>query len=273
MSIFSKECPQCAATRPADASRCGCGYVFDPYLLDDAQRTLGLAAEEEKLYEEYLAARAAQAVEAARVAAKLTAIDPENEPTVIDDAGAQRGAQAANAELAAQRARAAQAAEAAKIEAAEQGAKSWRTKLAAQATKAVKGVAPTATRQQVRLAVKPIRAAPGAVGTAKAARIRKAEAAPPVTGRHLTPSNKPGATFKAAQAAKVVKALRVTLARETVECPWCTATVAASAVRCRCGYSFATGVRAMPPLALSAGERAALAEGSATKKLANKPRR
>lgn len=47
--------------RPADASRCGCGYVFDPYLLDDAQRTLGLAAEEEKLYEEYLAARAAEA--------------------------------------------------------------------------------------------------------------------------------------------------------------------------------------------------------------------
>ena len=260
MSIFSKECPHCAATRPADASRCGCGYVFDPYLLDDAQRTLGLAAEEEKLYEEYLAA-------------KLAAIDPENEPTAIDDARAQRGAQAANAELAAQRARAAQAAEAAKIEAAEQGAKSWRTKLAAQATKAVKSVAPTATRQQVRLAVKPIRAAPGAVGTAKAARIRKAEAAPPVTGRHLTPSNKPGATFKAAQAAKVVKALRVTLARETVECPWCTATVAASAVRCRCGYSFATAVRAMPPLALSAGERAIFAEGSATKKPANKPRR
>lgn len=269
MSIFSKECPQCAATRPTDASRCGCGYVFDPYLLDDAQRTLGLAAEEEKLYEEYLAARAAQAVEAARVAAELAAIDPENEPTAIDDAGAQ----AANAELAAQRARAAQAAEAAKIEAAERGAKSWRTKLAAQATKAVSGVAPTATRQQVRLAVKPIRAAPGAVGTAKAARIRKAEAAPPVTGRHLTPSNKPGATFKAAQAAKVVKALRVTLARETVECPWCTATVAASAVRCRCGYSFATAVRAMPPLALSAGERAIFAEGSATKKPANKPRR
>lgn len=273
MSIFSKECPHCAATRPADASRCGCGYVFDPYLLDDAQCTLGLAAEEEKLYEEYLAARAAQAVGAAGVAAKLAAIDPENEPTAIDDARAQRGAQAANAKLAAQRARAAQAAEAAKIEAAEQGAKSWRTKLAAQATKAVKSVAPTATRQQVRLAVKPIRAAPGAVGTAKAARIRKAEAAPPVTGRHLTPSNKPGATFKAAQAAKVVKALRVTLARETVECPWCTATVAASAVRCRCGYSFATAVRAMPPLALSAGERAIFAEGSATKKPANKPRR
>lgn len=55
--------------RPADASRCGCGYVFDPYLLDDAQRTLGLAAEEEKLYEEYLAARAAQAAEAAKIEA------------------------------------------------------------------------------------------------------------------------------------------------------------------------------------------------------------
>lgn len=74
MSIFSKECPHCAATRPADASRCGCGYVFDPYLLDDAQRTLGLAAEEEKLYEEYLAARAAEAakIEAASPAASAS---------------------------------------------------------------------------------------------------------------------------------------------------------------------------------------------------------
>ncbi len=268
MSIFSKECPQCAATRPADASRCGCGYVFDPYLLDDPQRTLGLAAEDEKLYEEYLAARAAQAIEAARVATKLAAIDPENERKAIDAARAQRGAQAANAELAVQRARAAQAAEAAKTKAAEQSAKSWRTKLVAQAAKAAKGVA----RQQVRLAVKIIRAAPRAVGTAKAARIRKAEAAPLVSGRHLTPRSKPSATFRAAQAATAAKALRAALARETVECPWCTATVAASAVRCRCGYSFATAVRAMPPLALSAGERAALAEGSAKKRPANKPR-
>jgi hypothetical protein len=217
LSIFSKECPQCAATGPADASRCGCGYLFDPYLVDDAQRTLGLAVkEDEKLYEEYLAARAVQAAEAA------------------------------------------------KTEAAEQGAKSWRTKLAAQATKAAKGVA----RQQVRLAVKTIRAAPGAVATAKAARIRKAEAAPPVSGRHLTPSKKPGATFRAAQAAKAAKALRATLARETLECPCCTATVAASAVRCRCGHPLQSPKCEVP--ALGRDERAALAKDGHLKRPADK---
>ena len=222
MSI-SNECPQCAATRPADASRCRCGYLFDPYPLDDAQRTLELASEEdEKLYEEYLAARAAQAAKAART------------------------------------------------DAPERSAKSWSTKLAAQATKAVKGVAPPATRQQVRLAVKTIRAAPGVVGTAKAARISKAEAAPPVTGRHFTPSKKPGATFRAAQAAKAAKALRATLARETVECHWCTAIVAASAIRCRCGYPLHSPKCEAPVLTLGTDARAAFAKNDDLKRPADK---
>ncbi len=151
-------------------------------------------------------------------------------------------------------------------EAPEQSTKSWRTKLAAQATKAAKGVA---TRQQVRLAVKTISAA-GAAGTAKAARIRKAEAAPPVTGRHLTPSKKPGATFRAAQAAKAAKALRATLARETVECQWCTAIVAASAVHCRCGYPLQSPKYAAPVLTLGRNERAALAKDGDLKRSADK---
>lgn len=113
---------------------------------------------------------------------------------------------------------------------------SWRTKLTAQATKAVKSVAPLATQQQVRLAVKTMRAAPGLVATAQAARIKKAEAAAPVTDRHVTPSEKPSATFRATQAARVAKALQATLARETVECERCAATVAANTARCRCGY-------------------------------------
>jgi hypothetical protein len=156
-------------------------------------------------------------------------------------------------------------------DAPEQSAKSWRTKLAAQATKAVKSVAPLATRQQVRLAVKTIRAAPRAAGTANATRTRKAEAAPPVTGRHLTPSKKPGATFRAAQAAKAAKALQATLARETVECHWCTAIVTASAVRCRCGYPPQSPKCEAPALTLGTNGRTALAKDRDLKRPADKP--
>lgn len=142
----------------------------------------------------------------------------------------------------------------------EQDAKSWRTQLAVQATKAVKSVAPPATRQQVRLAVKTIRAAPGLVATAQAARIIKAEAVPPVADRHVTPSKKPGATFRAAQAAKAAEALRAALARETVECRRCAAIVAASAARCRCGYPLQSPRWEAPVLTLGTNGKAALAQ-------------
>lgn len=144
-------------------------------------------------------------------------------------------------------------------EAPEQSAKAWSGKLAAQATKAVKGVAPSATRQQLRLAVQTIRAAPKAVATAKAATIMKANAAPPATGQYPTPSKKPGATFRATQAAKAAKALRATLARETIECQRCSAIVAASAVRCRCGYPLQSPNYEAPVLTLGTKKRAALA--------------
>ena len=151
-------------------------------------------------------------------------------------------------------------------DAPKQSTKSWRTKLTAQATKAVKGVAPPATRQQVRLAVKTIRAAPKAVATAKAVRIRKAEAVPPVTGRHLTPSKKPGAIFRATQAAK---ALQATLAREMVECRRCTAIVAASAVHCRCGYPIQSPKYDAPVLTLGRNGRAALTKDADLKRPAD----
>lgn len=142
-------------------------------------------------------------------------------------------------------------------EAPEQSVESWRTKLADQATKAVLSVAATATRQQVRLAVKTIRATPVAPVAAQAATIRKAAATPSVTDQHVIPSEKPGAGFRAAQAAKAADALRTTLDRETVACQRCRATLAAGTTYCHCGYGVQSPGWDSPVLSFGANPRSA----------------
>ncbi len=60
-SIFLKDCPECAATIPAEALRCSCGYRFDSGRADTTVDGLELIAQEERLYRDYLAARVQQA--------------------------------------------------------------------------------------------------------------------------------------------------------------------------------------------------------------------
>lgn len=77
MGIFYKDCPHCATTHAASTELCGCGYVFggengEPDLAPE------LAAQEEKLYEAYLAARLEQAHLEARDAQRMVDADPQN---------------------------------------------------------------------------------------------------------------------------------------------------------------------------------------------------
>lgn len=60
MAIYHKDCPRCAATAATYIRRCACGFSFDGSENTDSAQELE-AAEEERLYEEYLAARARQA--------------------------------------------------------------------------------------------------------------------------------------------------------------------------------------------------------------------
>ena len=72
MSIFYKDCPQCAATHAASAVRCSCGHFFVMESEAGPELSPELRAQEEKLYEAYLAARrdqTAMAMEAARAEA------------------------------------------------------------------------------------------------------------------------------------------------------------------------------------------------------------
>jgi ribosomal protein S27AE len=59
MSIFKKDCPECATPNMVDAVRCDCGYCFDPDALGGTDAA-EYADEQDRLYLDYLAARVVQ---------------------------------------------------------------------------------------------------------------------------------------------------------------------------------------------------------------------
>lgn len=102
------------ASNTATTQRCTCGYRFDvPDDNEEPSATAAQIAVEEKLFAEYLEARAAQAVEAATVAARAAELDPDSERKAVEAVRAQQAAEKLAAELAVQRIKAAQAAHAA----------------------------------------------------------------------------------------------------------------------------------------------------------------
>jgi hypothetical protein len=121
VGIYDKTCPQCMASSSAATARCTCGYLFDASVSDERSLTLERIAREEKLFEEYLEARLAQAQEAAIVAAHAAELDPENQRKAVEALRTKQAAEKAAAGLAAQRIKAAQAAHAAGVSFAMRG--------------------------------------------------------------------------------------------------------------------------------------------------------
>lgn len=102
------------ASNAATFRRCTCGYRFDvPDGDEERSVTAAQIAVEEKLFAEYLEARAAQAVEAATVAARAAEVDPESERKAVEAVRTRQAAEKLAAELAVQRIKAAQAVHAA----------------------------------------------------------------------------------------------------------------------------------------------------------------
>jgi hypothetical protein len=79
MGIFFKVCPQCTTTHAATADHCGCGYRFGSDRLETPEARLKLAAQEERIYEAYLAARLVQARTAVEEARLLVKHNPKDE--------------------------------------------------------------------------------------------------------------------------------------------------------------------------------------------------
>ncbi len=102
MSIFYKDCPQCAATLSASTKRCSCGHYF--VFENEAEPGLDpeLHAQEEKLYEAYLTARRDQTAETVRTARAEVFRAPGNAAAIDLLKEAEAALNACEAELSAQ---------------------------------------------------------------------------------------------------------------------------------------------------------------------------
>jgi hypothetical protein len=78
VSIFQKDCPQCAGSNPSEALFCRCGYCYDPSQVRSHDDALTHVVNEEQNYLEYLSARVTQVQ--AQLEAKLAAqiISPDD---------------------------------------------------------------------------------------------------------------------------------------------------------------------------------------------------
>lgn len=116
MSVFDKACPKCLSVSAAYAPRCACGYAFNNASEEDRTLTPEQIAQQEVLFEEYLAARSLQAAEALRVAMRAAELYPQDVRKATEAMRAQQAAATMQAELQAQRARARSAVQAAGLD-------------------------------------------------------------------------------------------------------------------------------------------------------------
>ena len=99
MSIFQKDCPQCAAPNPVSAALCACGHCFDPEAVTDKKAVVEVAIHEERLYHDYLAARVIQAEAAYEVARADADVDPDDTYKAAQALSAEQALNTARAEL------------------------------------------------------------------------------------------------------------------------------------------------------------------------------
>lgn len=106
MSIFAKDCPRCGETNAAYAVSCRCGFAFNSLdVVEEEEQDISVTIQEEELYLEYLRARADQAAETAKRAARAATEQPANKAATSQSHQAQAAAEQAKAELEQQRAR------------------------------------------------------------------------------------------------------------------------------------------------------------------------
>lgn len=272
MSIFEKDCPQCASPNPVRAVRCRCGYCFDPERLHQTDAV----AQEERLYRDYLAARLVQAEAVLTVARSEFSADPENQVKAAQALLAEQALNAARAEL-----------------------RSLLANTARRTSPAASVVAPVAKTPPPRQP----KTAKVVVVEARTARPRSAPKPVSRTPQPTLPSatERPGPVFRAVQAVKADRVMQTKkaepkrapakkaappasvahtqpqgvpptppIARPTPlapakaakkECPHCTALLPVEATRCRCGFNLPTVTVDMPPVALDAETLALLAQG------------
>lgn len=286
LSIFQKVCPSCAAHIAVDADACACGHEFEA-VGDNSTSTEEQALRDEELYENYLAARAGQAAEAARAAADWLAEEPDNSDRANAAQLAQEVAASLEADLQQQRAKisamrrvlprlrstppAAKPAVAATARAAGTNppaaapravAVNAGTPLSAPPAAPNPAAAPTITAPTPRPApaagvapaLPPMASATKAAAALEAIKRAKAREAAAATVTATPPDS-----FRAEQAARAARAIAdKPAAADSKDCPNCTASVPLATTRCRCGFAFVTGTNNLPTLTLCTGDFTAL---------------
>ncbi len=288
LSIFQKVCPSCAAHIAVDAANCACGHEFETAGGNNSASADEQALRDEELYENYLAARAGQAAEAARAAAEWLAAEPDNSDRANAAQLAQEVASSLEADLNEQRTkinamrralgpRLMSAPPAKPAAAAPKPAKQAAAKPAAPTQPAAKppvGAARTALKpaaipakpapMPAAAAVSAAPALPSMSSTHKAAAaldaIKRAKAQETVAATPApTVTAIPPDSFRAEQAARASRAIaEQPKAATSKDCPNCTAAVPLATTRCRCGYTFVSGTNDLPTLTLCTGDFTAL---------------
>ncbi|HYA38359.1 MAG TPA: zinc ribbon domain-containing protein [Candidatus Methylomirabilis sp.] len=217
-SIFDKVCPSCMATLALDAKQCACGHDFA-----QGQSDTGLTSEEirlkaEELYENYLAARADQAAQAAKTAQALFARDPSDidksnrvADTIRESQEAQAALQAQSARIAEMRKALRHAAPAPMPAVTPVPAPMAETPKKRTATKPVRALPVRATRKTITaVATVSVTTAKRAANTAiQPAAKSPAPVAPAIpAAKAPVQSAMPNKAFRKAQAAKAEKILR-----------------------------------------------------------------
>lgn len=256
-SIYHKTCPQCASVVAQSAAACDCGFSF---VDADKASPLAQALEDEKLYEDYLAARALQTAQ--------TAVALKSEAAVAE-------AEQARAELAAQSARVAeltrQLTQQAPLPAAPTPQRNIAPLHAVPAPEFQFPVAQTVSPQEsVRPQPAPRNDAPVKVKAVARTESAAAPAAPnpPVTIAEPTRIIRAPLSSRAEEVASAAQALKNELTRlrqtapakaavaapattpakaaapvraATKQCVNCNVAVPEAATRCGCGFSFVDG--------------------------------
>ncbi len=133
-SIFQKYCPHCGASGPKDALRCSCGYSFQ---FNQAQVALSRTLEDEKLFEDYLAARLKQASQGLIEAETMHQADPRDPKKAAKVAKALEAAETIRKELAAQTTKTAELTKSLQVGYAAKSVEAGRIRLAKEAEHAV----------------------------------------------------------------------------------------------------------------------------------------
>lgn len=291
MGIFTKDCPVCAASHPIHAVRCGCGYCFDPHKLDGVTQELEVIAQEERLYRDYLSARAAQADDAWKAAKVASAIDPSNTVKAAEALLAEQTALNARAELEAQDARA--EAVGARIKVVRSNRRNRRQAKGSSSTKSSAppsiraALAPPTAKKALNTPARPApvdpqnhakaRPAPTPVPAKQAAPAPQPVSKPAPVAKPAQPqvkpipiptptlsrarpvpaiTQKPTPAFRTTQASKAEQVVSSSQPNPQ-ECPNCSARVAPEAKRCRCGYELPQSASQIPSLSMSAEDQAA----------------